>query len=296
MAAVLLTFASLLLRGIASTADDHIPAAEITVKVADAQGNILILPLETYCVGVLAAEMPASFAPEALKAQAMAIRTYAIYAKNKGGRHEGYDLCATTHCQVWHSDAQLQSKWGSHYAEYKKKITAAVTATRGCVITYQSKLISPVYHSTCGSKTESAAAYWGKEVPYLQSVECFCTNSPKAKSEVSFSYTELAERLGQSEKAIEAMKVIKTSSTGRVQEVQCGNTEFSGQKLRELLGLNSTDFIWQEQKDGLAFEISGYGHGVGLCQYGANQLAKNGWTAENIVLHYYQGVKIEKVY
>lgn len=298
MALFLFTFTNLLLRGIASNANDHKPSKmeDMMIKIEDASGKIQEIPLESYCVGVLSGEMPASFEPEALRAQAMAIRTYALHAKESGGRHEQADLCTTTHCQVWQSEAQMQQKWGSHYAAYHQKIEEAVNSTKGLIITYQGQAISPVYHSTCGSKTEAAGDYWSKDVPYLQSVPCNCAKiSPKAKSELAYSYAELAELLGQSEKAVAAMKVVQTSPNGRVQELQCGDVQLSGQKVRELLHLNSTDFALHPTENGILFAVSGYGHGVGLCQYGANEYAKEGLSAEEIIYHYYTGVQIESI-
>ncbi|NLW06643.1 MAG: stage II sporulation protein D [Clostridia bacterium] len=271
-------------------------------------------PLEEYLVGVVAGEMPANFEVEALKAQAIAARTYTLkkieQAKDlPGSRHENADICTdATHCQAWLDEASLRQQWGLvNYWRYHKRIKDAVNATRGLVLTYQGKLIEPVYHSNGGGRTESAAAVWGGDIPYLQSVASpWDRESPHYRDSLSFSLQELENKLGVNLSAVpaaalaapsgSAMKVIEQTPTGRVKTIVIGDKTFAATELRQLLGLPSTDFSWEVAGEQIIFTTIGYGHAVGMSQYGANGMAAEGKKFNEILSHYYQGVKIERVY
>ncbi len=271
---------------------------QIPVLIA-AENKVVDMSLEEYCVGVLAGEMPASFEPEALRAQAMAARTFTMRQYLAMGKHDGKAaVCTDYHCcQAWQSDEQLREKWGENYEENLTKIRRAVADTEGMIITYENEPISAVYHSTCGDKTENAGDYWQSDVPYLKSVACgYDGDAPKLHTEAFFSYGDLAQRLGVGEEAVAAMAPIAYSDSGRVKDVAVGKKHISGVDLREQLQLASTNFTIEKKEGGIAFQVQGYGHGVGLCQYGANGMAKAGFTGEEIVKRYYTGVDIQNIY
>ncbi|MDK2821285.1 MAG: stage sporulation protein [Clostridia bacterium] len=271
--------------------------------------TIEIMPMEEYLVGVVAGEMPASFEMEALKAQAIAARTYTYKrieeAKKEPNKdHPGADICTDpAHCQAWASDDVLRKRWGlMNFWRYKLKIREAVRATRGMVLTYKGELIDPVYHSNSGGRTESAAAVWGGNIPYLQSVPSpWDKSAPHYLTNHSFSLDELEQKLGiKLNTAVSSLpsaqnsliKVKKKTATGRLKEVQIGDKIFDTVKLRQLLGLSSTNFTWQISGNKITFYTVGYGHGVGMSQYGANGMAKEGKKFNEILGHYYQGVKL----
>ncbi|MDN5347039.1 MAG: stage sporulation protein [Clostridia bacterium] len=275
-------------------------------------GEIKLLPLEEYLVGVVAAEMPANFELEALKAQAVAARTYTLKkintAKSKpDAKHPQADVCTdAAHCQAWVPESALRRNWGLfNYLRYKGKIRQAVAATGGLVLTYRGELIEPVYHSTSNGRTESAEAVWGYNIPYLQSVPSpWDRDSPRYRNTLTFTLGQLEQKLGVELKALpaaalipprgEAMKVLEYTPTGRVKAVKIGSKTFTGPDLRRLLGLSSTDFTWQVEGDKITFISVGNGHGVGLSQYGANGMAKEGKNFVEILSHYYPGTRLEK--
>lgn len=277
---------------------------DVKVFVA-ASGKVEVMPLEEYLVGVVAAEMPAEFHPEALKAQAVAARTYVLRRlKSYGGsgcpKHPEADICTDpTCCQGWLGRADLQRLWGLFsYPSYREKIADAVAATTGLVIMYDHELIDPVYHASCGGLgTEDAEAVWGNAVPYLKHVACrFDENPPHAGEEKAFSLAELGQRLGL-EVSVPAsqgldLAVISRTTTGRVKELRAGRTTLAGTEVRKRLGLNSTSFTWRLENGKVVFTTYGNGHAVGLCQYGANGLAKQGKDFRAILEYYYTGVEI----
>jgi len=270
------------------------------------------LPLEKYLVGVVAAEMPARFEKEALKAQAVAARTYAFrrlkyFAKMVNKDHPQAEVCSNpSHCQGWISDREMKEKWGWWGCwEYRRKIISAVRETEGKIIVYQGEPIEPVYHSTCGSRTENAGEVWQYSAPYLKSVPCnWDQDSPKFQAVTFLSFPDLEKKLGiqlavQPAAKISArsnLKIMEQTSTGRVKTVKVGNKIWSAAEFRLRLGLNSTNFSWRYTDQGMEFTTIGYGHGVGMCQYGANGLAKLGKSAEEILKYYYSGVSLQKIY
>ncbi|MEW8957729.1 MAG: stage II sporulation protein D [Moorella sp. (in: firmicutes)] len=274
-------------------------------------GTVQILPLEQYIAGVVAGEMPAEFAVEALKAQAVAARTYTLKkieeARVKPDElHPHADICTDpAHCQAYADDDVLRRRWGLfNYWRYKNKIQEAVRATQGMVLTYQGKLIDPVYHANGGGRTERAADVWGRDLPYLQSVPSpWDKDAPRYQSTVALTLEELDRRLGVSLTAVpaaslspnggDAIKVLERTASGRVKTIKIGGKTFAATELRRLLGLPSTDFTWQVQGDNLIFTVTGYGHGVGMSQYGADGMAREGKNFAEILAYYYRGTRIE---
>lgn len=268
------------------------------------------MDLEEYVKGVVAAEMPAEFHVEALKAQAVAARTFAI--KNMiafGGtgytEKPGADI-TTDHRlpqgQAWVSREKMKQRWGAAgYQKYWPKITQAVESTRSMVAMFDGKPINAVFHSTSGEKTASAKEVWGFDFPYLRSVSCTWDHqSPRYLDVKPYSLAELDRLLGTDVKSVAAStgaqlaQILDRTESGRVDKVRIGGTIFGGQQVREKLDLRSTSFSIRQTETGIEFITTGYGHGVGLCQYGANGMAKEGKTYRDILTHYYSGVTIEK--
>ncbi len=286
---------------------------DIPIKVYMHETNqIFEMSLEDYIKGVLAAEMPAEFDLEALKAQAVAARTYAV--KNMvffGGlglaSRPGADV-STDHreSQAWTSEAQAKQRWGPFKADdYWKKISQAVEGTRGLILTFSGEPINAVFHSTSGGQTASAREVWGFDYPYLQSVACqWDQKSPRYQETKEWALSDLESRLGADAGVMAAAQngssaiaqIIDHTASGRVAKVRVGNKTFTGAELREKLELRSTDFSVDVKGDKMIFHTTGYGHGVGLCQYGANGLAKEGRDFRQILTYYYTGVALKNVH
>lgn len=269
--------------------------------------RIVKIPLEDYLVGVVAAEMPAEFPLEALKAQAVAARTYAVKRLGVGGvenpLHQGADLCDDhRHGQAWLSRADLKELWGTlQYYQYYYKVKQAVDETRGQVLTYQGQLIDPAYHASCGGRTENSEDVWKFEAPYLRSVPCPYDMDPEPVQTVSYSLEQLDQALGTNLAALPVsgkqnspaeIKTTEKTATGRPKALLIGGCPLSAVAVRDLLGLRSTNFSWKAEGGEVAFTTTGHGHGVGLCQYGAKGMALHGYNYRTILGHYYSGVEI----
>lgn len=254
------------------------------------------VPLETYVAGVVASEMPASFELEALKAQALAARTFTVSHLLNGNGEENYDVTDTVKHQVYKSDGELQTEWGTAYNEKMNKIKEAVDATKGQIITYKDAPITAQFFSTSNGYTENSEDYWENEIAYLRSVESpWDRESPKFMAQQTFSSQQLEEvlQLDLPEGMIE-IELSRTES-GRVREMVIGGKQFTGREVREKLNLNSNDFSIEQNKGHFIFTTEGYGHGVGMSQYGANGMAKEGKTYEDIIHHYYKDVTISTI-
>jgi stage II sporulation protein D len=270
------------------------------------QDKIMEIPMDQYLIGVLAAEMPASFEREALKAQAVAARTYTIrrleYGKsNKTRPHPGADICNDPfHNQAWVSQQDMKSRWGKeNFTAHYTKIAQAVWDTDGQIVLYQGEIIDPVYHASCGGLgTEDAEEVWSAPVPYLKGVACNREkDNPKAYDTKIIALQDLKEKLGPlvirvSSRANFDLAVLSNTATGRIRELSFGGRKISGKELRTKLGLKSTKFSWNQEGDKIIFKTIGNGHGVGLCQYGANYMAKDSKDYEDILIHYYTGVEL----
>jgi stage II sporulation protein D len=276
--------------------------------------RVIEVPLEEYVQGVVAAEMPADFHLEALKTQALAARTYIVYRLQKGSfsdmqkwgtAAETAYVTDTVQHQVYLTDKQLQRIWGKEYEEKRKKIAQAVEATRGQILTYKGKPIYAAFFSTSNGKTENSEDYFSTAYPYLRSVDSpWDQESPKYKQQKSFAIKEVMRKLEEKtgkKIAIPAfqqgtgIKVITRTEGGRVGKIRIGDQIFTGREVREALQLSSSDFTWHVAQDRIVFTTYGYGHGVGLSQWGANLMAQQGKTAQEIVAHYYRGVSIQQV-
>jgi len=258
------------------------------------------IPLEEYVIGVVASEMPAEFELEALKAQALAARTYIVKQllnEKKVGTPDGADVTDTQMHQVYKNKQELKAQWGADYEWKLQKITEAVAATQGKILTYDNTPIDASFFSTSNGFTENSEAYWTEELPYLKSVESpWDTNSPKFSDRKVFTLAEFEQKLGVSVGDNNSVGTVVEKTPGqRVGVVNINGKTFTGREIREALGLNSTDFTWERKGDQIIITTKGNGHGVGMSQYGANFMAEEGKNYEDIVLHYYSGVQVAAV-
>lgn len=254
------------------------------------------VPLETYVARVVASEMPAEFALEALKAQSVAARTYVVNYMLLNSAEEVAISDQVDH-QVYKNEAELRQQWGDDYQWKMDKITQAVNETEGEILTYDAALITPVYFSTSNGFTENSEEYWQNEIPYLRSVESpWDKQSPEYKKQLTFSFAEIEAALGVNLSSGIHTPIHVTKTTGqRVKEISINGTTFTGREMREKLQLPSSDFTIEQKNNHLLFTTRGYGHGVGMSQYGAQGMAEEGQSYNDIVAHYYQGVKIDSV-
>ena len=280
-----------------------------TIKLLHKEsGQIEELQIDEYLYGVVSAEMPANYEEEALKAQAVAARTYTIYQiLNSKGKHRDADICDdSTCCQAWISKENRKQKWSEEDREKNwNKIVSAVNSTAGQIITYNNEAINAFFHSNSGGKTELASNVWigGKDFPYLQSVETSGEEEyTQYSSEVIISKTDLLEKLKQEYPEIkinfeesECIKILDYTQSGRVKTVKFGNTEIAGTKVRSILGLKSTNFSIKLDGENVIFSVKGYGHGVGMSQTGADSMAKAGSGYEEILKYFYTGVEITTI-
>ncbi len=262
------------------------------------------MPMEEYLCGVVSAEMPASFELEALKAQAVAARSYAVHRmKNPNSDHPDAAVCTDyTHCKAYKTMQEAKEGWGKDADKFSKKIENAVYSTQGEVITYDGEVALAVFHSQSGGgRTENSADVWGGNVPYLVSVESHGEeNAPNFYSSAVFSFDEFKTAvLSKFPDANISSKAdigeIKRSQGGSVSSVCVGGVEISGKDMRSLFNLRSSCFEISAQDDTVSFEVTGYGHGVGMSQYGANTMAKEGYNYVQILTHYYTGTQVEGV-
>lgn len=262
------------------------------------------IDLDQYLYGVVSAEMPASFEAEALKAQAVVARTYTLYKiVNNDGKHEKADICDdSTCCQAWISKEDRLEKWDEdNRDEYWNKIVKAVNETQGKIVTYEGKPINAFFHSNSGGKTEAPINVWGGSgYPYLQSVSTAGEDAySQYSSEASFSKEEFEEKIKEvhsdfkiNYKEKDCIKIEEYTDGDRVKTIKIGNLKLSGVEVRNIFGLRSANFTVTVDDDKIEFKVTGYGHGVGMSQTGADSLAKEGKTYEDIIHHFYTGVEI----
>lgn len=258
------------------------------VHMTRSTGERLEMDLEEYLKGVVGSEMPASFELEALKAQAVAARTFAA--------KRSFQVDDTTASQVYHDEEQMKQIWGDNYDKYHAIIEDAVNQTKGEVMTYQGELITAAFFSSCNGFTNNSEDYWKDAQAYLRSVE-----SPWDKEEdgneqsVSFTTTSLGDALGF-QKPVQAISAPIRYDNGYVKSVTIDGIVFTGRELRETLKLRSSAFDIAVRNEEITITTHGYGHGIGMSQYGAQGMAKEGKDYQSILKHYYQGVEITKLH
>jgi stage II sporulation protein D len=264
----------------------------LTMKLRREDGGLEEMDMDAYLVGVVLAEMPSTFHQEAKKAQAVAARTYARKAWVTGGKHADGSVCAEPGCcQAWLSGEEYLARGGSEEAMAEAK--AAVDATSGLVLTYGGVLIEATYFSCSGGSTEDAVAVWGADFPYLRAVESPGEeNAAHYTDTVSFTVGELEDRLGVKLQGNWLGPICYTQGGGVDTAVMGGKT-FTGKTLRSVLGLRSTAFDLEISGDRVTITTSGFGHRVGMSQYGADAMAVSGSSFAEILAHYYPGTTLE---
>lgn len=269
---------------------------EVKIRVLKKDNSIITLNLEDYLVGVVSAEMPVSFEIEALKSQAVAARTYAL-KRIKSNKENTYDVTDDTSSQVYQTEEDLKNKWKDKYDEYKNKIQKAVDETKGEYLTYKDEIIYAFFFSSSNGKTEDNKEVFGQDLPYLKVVDSSFEDNetPSNVATKTFEMTEFYQKLGIpfSENVIIKDKILTIS--GRVKNITINNNIFKGTEIRNKLALRSTDFTIEKCNNEIRITTKGYGHGVGMSQYGANALAKQNKTYSEILEYYYQGTKIKKL-
>lgn len=262
----------------------------------DNSSNIENVDLEKYVMGVVAGEMPIWFHEEALKAQSVAARSYVMkrieYSKDKN-----YDVIDTTSNQVYLDDKHLKNAWGTNYIKNKNKIVKSVTETEGECVYYNDKIADTLFFSTSNGFTENSIEVFGFEAPYLKSVESVWDEEVSPVFNDKKEYTRLnfcnTIKILNCEKI--TVDILKTTSTGRILSIKINDKEFKGSELVSLLKLRSNDFEISINIDNVVINTKGYGHGVGMSQYGAMAMAKKGYKYDEILNYYYKETTIKKI-
>ncbi len=279
--------------------------ATIKVYITD-EDKVVEMSKSQYLKEVVSAEMPASFETEALKAQAVAARSYLgarMNAYQTGGKppeHKGADICTDfAHCKAWISEAKRRELWGADADKNWQKISSAVSETAEEVIAFNGEVISAVFHSTSSGRTESSKDVWGGDRPYLVSVESSGEeNAPNFKSEKTISLDEFkriaAENIDGADLDAELVGEITRSEAGGIITINIGTKPVKGTLFRTMYDLKSTNVNITVNENDVHFDVTGYGHGVGMSQYGANAMALNGKNYIEILTHYYQGTAVGK--
>ena len=267
----------------------------VTVLLRTEDGTVRTMELEEYLTGVILAEMPADFEQEALKAQAVAARTFARKAGITGGKHGDGSLCAQSGCcQGYITTWQYLMNGGTD--QNLNRVRRAVADTAGEVLTYEGELIEATYFACSGGKTEDAAAVWGAEYPYLVPVDSPGEEqAAHYRDTVCFTPQEFQTAIGRQLTGEPAgwFRNLHYTSGGGVESVEIGGEAYTGTELRGLLGLRSTAFSITITRDAIQLETKGYGHRVGMSQYGADAMAVSGSDYREILGHYYPGTDVE---
>ena len=267
------------------------PIPKQTISVSFGDGDVREIPFEEYILSVVLSEMPADFESEALKAQAVVARTYALRRVNKNEKHLDAVVCTSSSCcQGYCSVQEYLNRGGDE--ESIVKVQSAVEATTGQVLVYNGDLIDATYFSCSGGVTEDAVSVWGRDLPYLRSVQSPGEESAKHFVDtIQFSTEHLMNRLGIENQQLKIGEITHTNGGG-VETINICNVVFTGTELRKKLGLRSTAFYISIIGNTVTITTKGYGHRVGMSQYGADAMAINGATYQEILRHYYQGVSL----
>ncbi len=268
-------------------------APSTTVRLLSEDGSVATVSLEDYVVGVVLGEMPAAYEPEALKAQAVAARTYAV-SRMAHPSHDGADLCTSPSCCA----AYIAPEAYTGGKEALKKVQDSVFATASEILTYDGEPIVAAFHSMSAGKTEDAANVWGNDVPYLKPVESLGEAAEENfETTLTLSFADFAAHINTSYPgaAVSSPSDIgqpKYDASGYVQSITFGKLTLSGPDVRRLFSLRSAAFRIKTDNDAVTFIVHGYGHGVGLSQHGANLMAKEGRTYDEILHTYYTNVML----
>lgn len=262
--------------------------SEITVYRSN--GSVINLNMTDYLIGVVSSEMPASFNLEALKAQSVLARTYALKAKQTEKK-----LTDTVSTQSYIDIDQMKNKWGKSFNTYYNKIKNVVENTNGEYLSYNGNYIEALYHSTNNGKTESSLDVFGNYYPYLISVSSeYDKNASSYLRTINMPLDTISNKLGLSLNNDSVISILSYTDGGNIKEININGNNFSGKKVRELLGLRSADFDISISDNNANITTRGYGHGVGMSQYGANGMANAGYGYKDILSHYYPGTTLTK--
>ena len=267
------------------------------------EGRLIVMDFETYIIGVVGAEMPVGYAPEALKAQAVAARTYALRKILRGGCQTYPEAAVCTNsscCQAFISDSRMEERWKDAAGMNYNTIAEAVMSTVGEVLVYHGEIVDAMFHACSGGRTENSENVYANALPYLRGVES-PYEDPMRTQDVEVSFEEAVEKINTAypdakvsmDNIRSAISLPEVFPSGRVKTVRLGEIEIVGKKLRPVFNLQSAMFTVETTDTGFIFHVKGYGHGVGMSQNGANGMAKHGSTYQEILKHYYTGVTIE---
>lgn len=257
--------------------------------------GIVTVPLEDYVVGVLAGEMPIEFEMEALKAQAVAARSY-VLKKMSYNKEKEYDVVDTIMNQVYLDNDYLKKTWGKDYVKKINKLKTAVIETNYQYVDYNGNIADTMFFSTSVGETENSEEVFSNKVPYLKSVSSTWDEiSPVYKLNYQFKLNEFLNKLDLPYSNFVKLEVIDSTSTGRVKKIKINEKTFDGSVVVTKLKLKSNHFTIKQDGDTINITTKGYGHGVGMSQYGAQGMALNGYSYEEILMHYYQGTSIKKI-
>ena len=285
---ILLVPISLLINPQTQKQQETQPKQEIIVHLQK-DNEILNLNLFDYLVGVVGAEMPASFPFEALKAQSIASRTFAL-----SSLQENNEINTTLSSQSYKTNEELKQTWQNNYDTYYNKIKQAVEATNNLVITYDNQIIKSYYFAMSNGKTTSSLPVFNEELPYIESVESTFEEQNKSfQITTTFTYQNFCESLNISPCENITITDIQKDNTNRITSLKVNNNEYKGTIFRKLLNLRSTDFEIKLNPENIDITTKGYGHGVGMSQYGASYLANKGYNYEEIIKYYYKNVEIK---
>lgn len=260
------------------------------ITVYRSNGSVINLNMTDYLIGVVSSEMPASFNLEALKAQSVLARTYALKAKQTGKK-----LTDTVSTQSYIDIDQMKNKWGNSFNIYYNKIKNAVENTNGEYLSYNGNYIEALYHSTNNGKTESSLDVFGNYYPYLISVSSeYDKNASSYLRTINMPLDTISNKLGLNLNNDSVISILSYTDGGNIKEININGNNFSGKKVRELLGLRSADFDISISDNNANITTRGYGHGVGMSQYGANGMANAGYSYKDILSHYYPGTTLTK--
>lgn len=266
-------------------------------------GEVTQRALEEYLIHVVAGEMPALYEEQALRAQAVAARSYIAWkmpAYGGGGcsRARGAGICTdSTHCMAYMSEEEMREDWGENYEAYRDKIASAVQDTAGQVLLYDGKPVQALFHASSGGRTEDAQAVWGAHLPYLTSVSSEEEGTERirrmTKAELASALNRAFDGAGLTAENVQKRFIVRSATPGgRADSVRVGNVTATGRAVRSALNLSSTAFSVAYTEKEAVITTQGYGHGVGMSQEGANFMAAQGKTWQEILLHYYTGVTI----
>lgn len=266
------------------------------IRIKQSNGTILTIPFEEYTTGVLAGEMPVSFELEALKAQAVAARSYAL-VKIKNNTNNMYDVVDTVMNQVYLDEPTLKQKWGNDYLNKMNKIKKAIVETKGEYMDYQGNIVEAFFFSTSTGQTENVEEVFSEKLPYLRSVDSSFDKevSPVFEDSVTYTFDEFCTKLAIEKINPLQIQIEATTSTGRIKKIKINQKSFTGQEIANRLTLRSSYFSITQNGENVVIATKGYGHGVGMSQYGAEALAKKGYTYDQILKHYYTDIEIKKI-